>query len=95
MGDSLLGPVLGPIVFFGFIIGYFVYRYYQWQVAEEERKKEGNLKYTNPQVYAQLKQIEHEQEMMQEMMAHDEKRMRHDNVQTGARLVSAFFRFWR
>lgn len=64
---------------------------YQWYKAEEERKKEENFKFQNPKEYAQLKQMEHERQMM----AHDEKRMRHENVQTGAGLVSSFFRgFW-
>lgn len=59
--------------------------------ADMERKKAENLRYTDPAVYAQLKQIEHEQRLLE----HDEKRMRHDNAQAGAKIVSDIFRIWK
>jgi hypothetical protein len=74
-----------------FIMGIIIYYVCKWCADQEERQKEENFKRTHPREYAQLKQMEHEREMM----VHDEKRMRHQNVQTGARLVSSFFRgFW-
>ena len=75
-------------VFAAIIIGNSLYK---WYMAEQERQKEENFKLQHPREYAQLKQMEHERQMM----AHDEKRMRHETVQTGAGLFSAFFRgFW-
>lgn len=57
--------------------------------AREQQEVE-NLRNTNPQLYAQLKQMEHEQKMME----HNEKRMKHENTQLGARFLSDLFRGW-
>jgi len=59
--------------------------------AREQQEVE-NLRNTNPQLYAQLKQIEHEQKMME----HDEKRMTHEKQKMGAGIVGSIFRaFWQ
>ena len=59
--------------------------------ANKEKEAE-NLKYTNPKLYAKLKQIEHEQQIME----HDKKRMKHNQTQTGIgigyEIVRAFFK---
>lgn len=81
----------GGIVFFFVVLIGAGNMIYHWYKAEQERQKEENFKLQHPREYAQLKQMEHERQMM----AHDEKRMRHETVQTGAGLFSAFFRgFW-
>ena len=52
-----------------------------------KKKEEEKLRNANPEVYAHLKQIEHEERMLE----HDKKRMRHENIQTGAKIVRRFF----
>jgi hypothetical protein len=76
-------------IFILIVIGYQLYKAYK---AYAERQEVENLKHTNPQLYMHIKQMEHEQQMM----AHDEKRMRHQNIQTGAGFFSEIFRlFWK
>lgn len=82
----------GGVIFFFIMLIAIGNMIYKWYMAEQARQKEENFRLQHPKEYAQLKQMEHERQMM----AHDEKRMHHENVQTGAGLVSAFFRgFWR
>lgn len=78
----------GPIIFWGIlIIGALCSILAKIKEADDERRME-NLKYTDPQAYAQLKQIEHEQQLME----HDQKRMQHENRHTGAKIVTEIFR---
>lgn len=80
------GTIFGIIVLIA--IGNMIYKAYK---AHEARQREENFKHSNPKEYAQLMQMEHERQMM----AHDEKRLRHQNMQTGAGILAGVFRIFR
>lgn len=84
MGDAPLGVWIIILI----IIANALYKAYK---ASEAKRQEENLKYTHPQVYAQLKQMEHERQIM----AHDEKRMTHEKMQKGAGILADVFRIFR
>lgn len=77
----------GGVIFFFVVLIAIGNMIYKWYMAEQERQKEENFKLQHPKEYAQLKQMEHERQMM----AHDEKRMKHQKVQAGVGIFSEIF----
>jgi hypothetical protein len=85
---ALFGDFWGPVVFWAVVACVIIYKICEACNAHEQKQKEENLKYTNPEVYAQLKQMEHERQMI----AHDEKRMKHENAHAGVGIFAEILR---
>jgi hypothetical protein len=76
MSDAPLGVWIIILI----IIANALYKAYK---ANEAKRREENFKHTNPKEYAQLKQIEHEKQLMQ-----------HQKVQMGAGIFRDIFRMF-